>query len=319
MRRDFQLIPLIFFVVLVIATSRSGFYTLIITLVILNAILASGYGLLSGWLGLDNLAIGGITLLGGYLTAYLILHIGLNFFVALGCSALVSSLVGISLVYPSLRIKGGYFAITTIIVQLVLTQIYQGWTAFTRGAEGISGIPFPTIPLPGGAIELKGSFLAFLCLFIFAVWLIFANRLITGKTRFKLIAARDDEDLAEHLGINVAYERLKIFFITSLSAGVVGGLFGSLISYLSPNTMSVFFSFNVMVMAYLGGSRSLWGPVIGAGVLTLLPYAFTGTLTLQEFAIGLILILVVVFLPKGIYGIVEMRGKGNHLLQGKGA
>lgn len=306
-----RLLPLILILAIVALVSGSAYYTLLVTLVVVSAIMASSYGLQAGWVGLDNLAIGGIALLGGYITVYLVTHNGLNFFPALGMSAVLCGLTGLALVYPSFRIKGGYFAVVTLLVQLVLTEVFTDWTSFTGGSEGLSAIPFPSVDISGYHIVFQGTSLALLCLGFLAAWLYVVSILTTGKSKMRLIAARDDEDLAEHLGINVTNERLKIFFVSALAAGIAGGIYASVVSYIAPDVMDVFFSFNVMVMAYLGGRRWLWGPVIGAAVITLLPYGFTSTIPLQEYATGLILIVTIVFFPRGIMSIGERFSQGR--------
>ena len=122
-------------------------YTLILTLILLNSIVAIAFDLLAGYAGLDNLAIGGLASMGGYTMAYLVMKEGVNFFITVPLAGVVAGALGLALVYPSLRIKGVYFAISTIMVQLLLYQLFNDWVGFTGGGEGLYGIPMPIISM----------------------------------------------------------------------------------------------------------------------------------------------------------------------------
>ena len=186
-------------------------YTFLLTMVVLNSMLAVSLDLLAGYAALDNLAVGGLASIGAYLMAYLMMREGVSFFLCVPAAGFLAGIVGMALVYPSLRIKGVYFAISTIIVQIVLTQLYNDWVGFTGGNEGIYGIPRPSITLGGKHIIVTGTSFAYVSLALLVISLVVVRRLTTGNNGMKMQAIRDDDVLASHLGLNLARQRMQIF------------------------------------------------------------------------------------------------------------
>jgi len=292
-----------------LATSRSNYLTFILNLVILNAILVTSFNLLSSYTGLRNLAMGGLTGLGGYISCYLVMRANVSFWIAMPVTSLLVAAVGTALVFPSIRVKGLYFVISTLIVQIILTQLYESWGEFTLGDVGISNIPTPTISLGESVVYVSGTVFSYLAMMIFIVFFIVAKRITTGRTGLRLAATRDDELLASYIGIDVTRQRTLMFFLTSFMVGIYGCLYTPLITFISPRQNDLSLSFNTLVMVIFGGERTLLGPILGAAILTILPNALSIIYPFRNYITGLILIITVVFFPKGLISVFRVAAK----------
>jgi ABC-type branched-subunit amino acid transport system permease subunit len=173
----------------------------------------------------------------------------------------------------------------------------------TNGDTGITAIPRPTIfdvPIPSPWIELLlGAFVAAL---VGVVWLIVRSRF--GET---LLLIREDEDLARALGIGVTRNRMIAFMISSFIAGMGGGIYAHYVGFASPRSFDVLTSLNIWLMAALGGRATLVGPLLGALLLSPLPYFLQQYTWLKDVIYGAAIIIVTMFLPQGIYGYLLSR------------
>ena len=198
---------------------------------------------------------------------------------------------------PSLRLKGFYFALCSLVIQTVITLGFVYFSDLTNGDTGISQIPLPQ--WPGGA-PLSG--LAFnLVISAFAVLGVAILMLIVRSTfGRRLVALREDDGLAEMLGINVTGCKLVAFFIGSLFAGVGGALYAPYIGFISPRSFDVLISLNIWLMVAFGGRGTIWGPVIGALLLAPLAFLLQDYYTVKDILYGLLIIAVIVLMPGGI-------------------
>lgn len=279
-----------------------GFWAIYSTLIFgigVNAMLAlSIYLTLScGLLSLANAAFMGI---GAYAAAMISMQTGLSFPVALLAAAILPALVALVIGIPTLRLSGVYLAIATLGFGEVIRVIVLNLD-ITGGPMGLNGIPLKTewwhIVLILGTI-----------LFILA-------RLRRSKTGRAFEAIKEDETAALLMGINVAGYKLLAFVLGASIAGVAGGLNAHYTFTIGPGNYAFENAVDILTMAVFGGTSNLLGPVIGSTILTLLPEAMRYLKDFRLAANGLILIVVILYLPKGIWDPARFRTLRQKLMQ----
>ena len=251
-----------------------------------NAILGlSMYAVLQlGQLSLGQAAFMGI---GAYTGTLLTLKLGLPFPLVLAGAAVVPAMAAALIGGPTLKLSGVHLAIATIGLGEVLRVAYINTEAL-GGALGLSGIP-----------EKSSFWIIFGLLAVILVAFILASRSKIGRA---CEAIREDEDTARVMGIDVAAYKMTALVISAALAGLAGALNAHFSSFIGPNEFAFETAVSILSFAILGGVTTPFGPVLGAFVLTALPEVLR---PLHDFRLvfnGLIIVLVVIFLPKGILG-----------------
>jgi len=266
-------------------------------------LLAASLDLLTGFTGLLSLAHAVFFGIGAYATALLAKTLGPVPAALAGAAA--AALVSALITLPAIWVRGIYLLIVTIAVQVVFTVVLVNWTELTGGAAGIPGIP----PLSLGGHPLRGAELlavlsAFTAASIFAL-----ARLAKSPFGRLLQAIRDDETGCLVLGKNVAWAKVSVFAFAGGLAALAGSFYAHYTSYVDPHSFDIAVSTLILLMVMLGGAGTLFGPVLGALVLTLLPEALKfvplppGTAApARQLLFGLMLVLVVFVRPQGLLG-----------------
>src|SRR5215213_5721149 len=230
-------------------------------------VLVSGLNLMVGFAG--QLAIGWVAMLtlGAYTTSVLVLGNVLPpvpVFAALAVAALVGAAFGLIVGLPALRLRTFYFAMTTLGFATIVTQVALAWQSVTGGGIGVPG---PVLPEP--LDTTLGFYLLCLGLAAFCTWMT-AN---VAHSRFgrSLVAIRDAEVAAESVGISKPGLLGAVFLFSGALAGVAGGLFATLQSYISPEAFTFDLSVLFFIAILVGGRGSVLGPLIATVVLTWLP------------------------------------------------
>jgi len=279
-----------------------AFYESFLYLVFHWIVLAVSWNILSGYSGYFSFGHGAFFGAGMYTTATLATKAGVPFLWTLPLAALVAAVFGIALgavVFRLPRLRGELFALLTLAVTFVLATIVLNTPIDGGPGLYLSAVPLPAIgPSPSSTFYLLGLALALATLWIARE--VQRSRLGTG-----LFAIHDDEDVAEVLGVPTYRYKLAAFGLSCGLAGVAGGIQAMFISYVTVGeTFSIAVPLNVVLMSVLGGSRHWFGPAVGAAAVTALLYAFTAGdyAVAGHAAVGLILIVVILFLPEGIFG-----------------
>ena len=256
----------------------------------INGLLAlSMYVVLAvGQLSLGQAAFMG---LGAYSSAIMTLKFKLPFLLVLPASCIAPALFALAIGAPTLRLSGVYLAIATIGLGEVLRAVYIN-VDWLGGALGLSGIP--------DSAEFWMIY-GLLGVAVVALWLV--GRSGIGRA---MEAIREDETAAQVLGINLARYRLGALLTSAVLAGLAGALGAHSSSFIGPNEYGFEPAVTILSFALLGGSGTPLGPVLGAWILTLLPELLRGFSDLRLVFNGLIIVLVVLFLPAGLLG-VRMR------------
>jgi len=301
--RKIQVGVLLLLLAMIPLVVTNQYYSTIIIMCFLWIILASSLNLTLGYTGQISIAHGAFYGIGAYTTALLMLNCNASFWLALPASALISALFGVLIGYPSLRLKGAYFAICSMCFGLIVNLIITHWTSLTRGNMGIPGIPPPgPIPVPFlGPLKFDSLtsqyylIATLMVLTVYACW-----KLVNSRTGLSFISVASDEILAESLGTNAMKYKVLSFTISAAFAGIGGSLYAVFYGFISPDISSIYVSFNILVLVVVGGSGTIAGPIIGAVVLALLPEFLQAAKEYSMLIYGVILLITIIFFPKGL-------------------
>jgi len=268
------------------------------------ALMALGLNIVVGFAGLLDLGYVAFFAVGAYVTGLLTstsdLGLGMNFWLAMPIAVAASTITGIILGIPVLRLRGDYLAIVTlgfgeIIRVLVRSDLLK---PVIGGAQGILNIGRPTIgnfefvtPQHFYYLILAGCILA---------WFI-ASRLRDGRLGRRWMAMREDEDVAEAVGINLTTTKLLAFAIGATFAGLAGSIFASRLNSVFPNSFELLISINVLAIVIVGGIGSLPGVVLGAFVLVGLPELLREFEEYRLLMYGILLIVMMLVRPEGLW------------------
>ena len=278
--------------------SGNRYFAFIVGITLLSVLWATGMNLLYGYTGLMPLMFAGIAGISAYVTIGLSAA-GWSFWLAMLVGSIAASLVGIVLGLPSLRLRGFYFTLCSLVIQSVITLAFVYFVNLTNGDVGISHIPLPE--LPGGS-QLTGTSYELVLAALTVIGVVVLTLLVESGFGHRLIAIREDDGLAETLGINVTRQRLAAFFIASLFASIGGALYAPYVGFVSPRSFDVLVSLNIWLMVAFGGRGTIWGPVVGAVILAPLPFLLQDYYMIKDVVYGLLIIGVIVLLPAGIVG-----------------
>jgi branched-chain amino acid transport system permease protein len=269
------------------------FFTYIATLVLLYTIGASSLHLVLriGHLSLGHAAFMG---LGGYTSTLLTTRLEWPFAPAFLLSGLVPAAVALVVGPIVLRLRGVYFVLITFTLGEVVRLVFNEWQSLTGGADGIFRIP-PPHPL----LADKRAYYYF-ALVMATLCVAFVARLLASQTGRYVDAIREGERLARSSGVPILRFKVMIFAIACGLVGVQGSLLAHYIHFVAPGSYTFNESLNLLVMNVIGGMGSLAGPLIGAAFLTALPELLRGWVELQRVLYGIILILVMLFVPGGL-------------------
>ncbi|CAN1528792.1 LivM ABC-type branched-chain amino acid transport system, permease component [Burkholderiaceae bacterium] len=291
-----------------------AFYESFLYLVFHWVVLATSWNILSGYSGYFSFGHGAFFGLGMYTTAVLAGKFNWPFLYTLPMAALVPALFGVGLgavVFRLRRLRGELFGLLTLAVTFVIATIILNTPIDGGPGVYLSAVPIPAIgPSPSATFYLLA--LAMVMLVLWVAYYIYNARLGSG-----LFAIHDDEDVAEVQGVPTYRFKLQALAISCAFAGVAGGVHALFVSYVTAGEVfNIVVPLYVVLMSVLGGSRHWLGPAVGATAITALSYAFTAgdSAVVGRAAIGLILIVVILFMPDGILGQLIKRFKSRRAL-----
>lgn len=279
-----------------------GKYTIfLLSLLAIYALVALGLNLLMGYTGQIAAGHAGFLALGAYFTAIIGEYLPwLPCPVSLLLAGTFTGAIGFLLGIPILRLKGFYIAMATIAFGVVVSEVILQWSSLTGGDDGFS---VPTAHIAGFAFDSDYK-LYYLIVPVTLIMTILARNLVNGYIGRAFIALRESEIAAQTIGIDLARYKTIAFAISAFYTGVAGGLFAYLITFLSPDAFTIELSVDFIAMIVIGGMGSILGSIIGAVVLTGMQQVLAGLLDLQILIFGISLIVFMIFMPKGISGMI---------------
>ncbi len=285
----------------------------IATQAVIWALLAASWDLLSGYTGQVSFGHAGFFALGAYTAAAASKHLGLSPWLGLALGAAVAAVVGLGTGFPALRLRGHYLALVTLALAELIRLTAQNWLAVTGGPFGIydfgsfTGLPATGIPRAQAVYLIVAAIVG-----AGVGAMLYVCRRTRAGHAFRAI--REDEVLAESLGINTTVYKLLAFGLSSGLAGLAGTLYAYYIQLVSPTVATAATTSLVIGMAVFGGLGTIWGPALGA----LLLYAISEGLRFigvvyNLVAVGLVIMVFVIFLPRGLAGL--RFGRAKHVLR----
>ena len=270
------------------------------------SILSVSLNLLVGYTGLLSIAHAAFYGVGAYAAALLALKVHSPFLLNLVLAVLGAAVIGILLGVPSLRIKDDYFAIATFAFQVIIFSVLNNWVSFTSGPMGLPGIPQPKIF--GFTVSTHLEYLVLVGL-LCALTLLICHRIVNSPFGRVLKAIREDEVFTQAFGKNIGVFKVKVFMISAALAAVAGVLYATYISFIDPTSFTIMESIFIISIVIIGGTGSLWGPVIGSAALVMLPelLRFIGlpnaiAANLRQILYGSLLVIFMLWRPQGFIG-----------------
>lgn len=269
----------------------NSYYTGIINLALINIILAVSLNLIVGFTGQLCLGHAGFMSIGAYVSAVITQKAGMPFFVSIIVGAIIACLFAALIGYPTLKLTGDYFAITTLafceIIRIVIMNIDS-----IGGARGFSGIPKKT---------------NFTIAFLFAViTIVIIYNIIHSSQGRAMLSIRENEIAAQSMGINAFKYKMMAFIIGAFFAGLAGGLYSHYMGYIQPVSFDFNKSIDYLTFVVFGGMGSLSGSIIATIILTFLPELLRSMQDFRMILYPLALIILMIFRPQGLLGDKEL-------------
>ena len=275
------------------------------TTVLMYAVLALSWNFIGGMAGYPSFATAAFFGLGAY-TGGVAQKLGLGMWLAWGLAGLAALAFAIALGLALLRLRGHYFAIASLVVAEVLREVINSATDLTGGGMGLN------LPLrPGQSVQQQADFFFWTMLALAALATMATLVVRHGRLGFGLRCIQQNESAADMLGVNTTAFKTAAFALSAVFTGTAGAIYASWVNYIEPpDVFDVLYSVKPIVMVLLGGAGSIFGPIIGAGVfLGLEELVWRRFLEVHSGVLGLLIVLLVLFLPNGLAGLARRRAR----------
>jgi len=302
----------LFIVLLVLPPIIPRFYTYILAVILVTALVAMSLNMVVGHGGLFQFHHGVFYGVGAYTVALVLTKTSLPMWVGFVVGPIIAALVGLVIGAFCVRLTRLYFGMLQISLGSLIWAIAFRWYSLTGGADGIHGIPMPSFI--GSSTQVYYFVLIVVSICLMILFLIFRSPF--GET---LQAIRDNPERCEAIGINVRRHQLLAIVIATFFAGIAGVLFVVVEGSVFPDLMFWVFSLEIFIMCLLGGWFTFAGPILGAAIMVSLR-TFVGIYTeYWTLILGIILILLIFFLPEGVWGYVQEKfgARANGMVEGK--
>ncbi|ANK91496.1 MULTISPECIES: branched-chain amino acid ABC transporter permease [Rhizobium] len=307
-RRDLRIPLAALLIVLAVAApfigSRYVTHALIIALIFMLP--AHGLNLLVGYTGLLSLAQAAFFGIGAYASGLLAVHYGTPFYVNLVAAAAIAGALALPLGIPALRLRATSFVMCTLGFVIIGQAIAKNWISLTRGDMGLSSIPKPHFALGPWSFTVSGTTnfyyltLAVAALATLAVWAV-----VRSPAGRNMIAIRENETLAESVGIPTWRYKLIVFMISAAFAGAGGSLYAHYLTVVSPLTFQMYYSTTVLIIVLGGGAGTISGTIIGSLLFVGLTEALRVAPELRMIVYGLCLLVLVFWFRKGFAPLIN--------------
>ncbi len=280
-----------------------AFWQLNIVLICINIILAVSLNLITGFTGQFSIGHAGFMAVGAYMSAVMTVKLGLPFVVGILAGALGAAILGFAIGLPTLRLQGDYLAIATLglgeIIRITILNI-----PYVGGASGLMGIPRYT--------TFTWAFFAMI------VTVFFIKNFINSSHGRACISIRENEIAAEAMGVDTTKYKVIAFTIGAAFAGVAGGLFSHYFYIAHPASFTFMKSFDILTMVVLGGMGSITGSITAAVLLTFISAALASYPEWRMVIYSLLLIILMIYRPQGLFGNKELSLKAFSRIGGGG-
>lgn len=286
----------------------NSFYVDLAIRMAINAVIVLGLNLLIGFAGQISLGHAGFLGMGAYATAALPAHFGWHPLLAMVAGMVAAGTLAALVARPIFKLKGHYLAMATLGLGIIINIAVRNEAALTGGPDGM-----PVGPMSIAGFEISGDkHWYWLCAFllVFSVWS--SLSLIDSPFGRALRALHGSEVASKVVGVDVVRYKVAIFVMSAVFASFMGSITAHYVGFVTPNLADFFHSIELVTMVVVGGMASVYGSVVGAVLLTALPQALTSFEGWETVAFGTILMLCMIFLPKGLVPTLTAKlGKGD--------
>jgi len=277
---------------------RNEYYITVLIFLGINVILVVGLNALMGYAGQISLGHAAFFACGAYISGIANTRLGLSPWITFPVGMLLTGCLAFLIGKPILRLKGNYLAMATLGFGLIVEHLLVEWGEWTGGPSGLIHVERLSI----GSIQLyaPGVRYYYLVWFFVLCVIIVVSNLVDSRVGRALRALHGSELAARALGVDTARYKLQVFVLSALLAALGGGLYVHYLGFIAPASCGLNYSIGLVTMVVVGGMANLWGSVLGAAFLTLLPQFLTVLRDYDIVVYGLILVMTVLFLPHGI-------------------
>jgi ABC-type branched-subunit amino acid transport system ATPase component/ABC-type branched-subunit amino acid transport system permease subunit len=285
--------------------STSSYFEFMLILVFIYGVVAVGLNILVGYAGQFSLGHAALMAIGAYVSAGVSIVLkalpfagasGFNVWLGMLLGTGAAAIAGAVLALPAMRLKGPYLAMVTIAFGWITWRILLEWTSVTGGDLGVSSIPRPRI----GAYVFDITGYYYLAFAAVSVSLLIQRNIVTSDIGRKYRALKNNEIAAASVGVTVYREKVMVFVISAVFAGIGGALFAHLQNFISPDNFQFFNSLFFLLAILFGGAGTLLGPIIGAAFLTILPELLQDAERFRLIIYGIIILVTLFVLPRGL-------------------
>lgn len=277
----------------------SSYYLGLITQALIFALFAMSLDLLVGTLGLPSLGHAAYFGVGAYTAGLLTFKVTQSFWLCLAAGTCVGLIVAVVFGFLAVRTHGASFLMITLALAQVLWGIAYKWRGFTGGDDGLSGIALPNFGFP---LEVTETSYYYVVLIIVGLMSLFLKIVVASPFGAALKGIRESESRMRSLGYNAFLYKYLCFVIAGGVASVSGVLFLFYNRFVGPADLGIVLSAKGLLMVILGGAGTLWGPALGAVIITLLEHIASAHIDRWLMLMGVIYVTVIMFFPKGIVG-----------------
>ncbi len=275
------------------------------------AILSMSLNLIVGYTGLPALGHAAFSCIGAYTSSLLALRLGISPWIGLMAGIFLASITGLISSFPALRLKGDYLALATLGFNVIVYGIAKNWISLTRGPMGLPGIP--SFSIFGLKITETWQYLVIVLLFV-SISFFFLWRITESPLGRLLKGIREDEKAIQMLGVNTVRYKVLVFVVGAGFAGLAGVLYAHYITFIDPSSFTIMESITIILMVIFGGMADLYGSILGAVALVILPeiLRFVGlpssvAAPLRQMIYGILLVILMLKRPQGILGEYRIR------------
>jgi branched-chain amino acid transport system permease protein len=286
----------------------NSFYLDLAIRMAINAVIVLGLNLLIGFAGQISLGHAGFLGIGAYASAVLPTHFGWHPLLAMGAGAAVTGLLAAVLARPIFKLKGQYLAMATLGLGIIINIAIRNEATWTGGPDGM---PVPAMGLIGFELTSDKHWYWVVALMLsVSVWA--SINLIDSPFGRALRALHGSEVASQVVGVDVVRYKVAIFVMSAVFASLMGSVTAHYVGFVTPNLADFFHSIELVTMVVIGGMASVYGSLIGAVLLTALPQALATFEGWETVAFGMILMVCMIFMPKGLVPTLAAKfGKGD--------
>jgi branched-chain amino acid transport system permease protein len=290
---------------------RVPYFLQLIILALIWVVLSQGQNLIQGFTGYVSIAQAGFMGIGAYSSALMSVKLGWPVWFTIAVAPLTTAVLAVLAGYPSLRVKGHYFAIVTLAYNMVIFIVLMTWSSLTGGEAGLSSIPRPSDVQLGSWVWRLGDRVGYYYLVLLAavVATLLCALVLHSRVGRVLQAIRQNESLIEATGVQTWRYKLLAFVVSASMAGLAGALYAHFIGFLNPDAFGVDHSLNAILAVILGGSGTLAGPVVGSFAVVFLPEYLRVADSYRLVMYGLVLVLATIFMPRGLVPLAARAAK----------